>query len=170
MRKFVWVVCFVFAFALGAQAQGKIDSQWNCAKAAVEHSIDAGDQAGHMYMINQTKCTAAKGEIGGEKEKDGVGTEFHEAMPTKNTWHGVFVETLTSGDKIHYDYKGTGAVSNGKFASGNDTWTISGGTGKYKGAKGTGTCAGKGNPDGSSSWTCTGTISTAAATPEKKKM
>ncbi len=60
MRKLLWVVCVVFVFAVGVQAQGKVASQWKCGKATVEHSIDVGDQPGHAYVVNQTKCSATK--------------------------------------------------------------------------------------------------------------
>ena len=169
MQKLVWVVCLVFVFAVGVQAQGKIDAQWKCDKAAVAHSIDVGDQAGHAYVVSQTKCSAAKGEIGGTQEKEGTGTEFHDVMGNKISWHGIFVETLASGDKIHYSYKGTGTASGGQFASGNNSWTITGGTGKFKGVKGKGGCKGKGGPGGTATWDCEGTYQTAAAPPAKAK-
>ena len=40
--------------------------------------------------------------------------------------------------------------------SGSNKWTVTGGTGQFKGMKGSGTCKGKGNPDGSADFTCTG--------------
>ena len=170
MRKVALVVCLAFLCAVGVQAQGKIDSQWKCAKAAVEHSIDVGDQPGHAYVVSQTKCSAAKGEIGGAQEKEGTGTQFHDVMGNNLSWHGVWVETLASGDKIYSSYKGTGTTSGGQFVSGSDTWTIFGGTGKFKGLKGKGACKAKGNPDGTATWDCQGTYHAAAAAPAKKKM
>jgi hypothetical protein len=169
MRKLAFAVCFVFLFAVGARAQGTVDSQWNCGKATDEHSIDVGDQPGHAYVVSQAKCSAAKGEIGGVQEKEGTATEFHDVMGNKLSWHGVFVETLASGDTIHISYKGTGTVSGGQFVSGSNTWTITGGTGKVKGIKGKGACKGKGNPDGTATWDCEGTYEAAAAAPDKKK-
>ena len=168
MRKLAFVVCLAFLSAVGVQAQGKIDAQWKCGKATVEHSIAVGDQAGHAYAVSQTKCSAAKGEIGGAQEKEGTGTEFHDVMGNNLSWHGVFVETLASGDKIHYSYTGTGTASGGQFVSGSNTWTIIGGTGKLKGVKGNGACKGKGNPDGTATWDCQGTYHAAAAAPAKK--
>jgi hypothetical protein len=115
-------------------------------------------------MLTQTTCSATKGEIGGAQEKDGIGTEMHDVKPTKSSWHGIFVETLTSGDKINYSYSGTGSMKDGQFVSGTNTWNIFGGTGKFAGAKGSGGCKGTGNPDGTSTWDCEGTYRT------KKKM
>ena len=169
MRKLAGVVSLVFVFAVGVQAQGKIASQWKCGKATVEHSVDVGDQPGHAYVVSQTKCAAAKGEIGGVQEKEGTGTEFHDVNGNANSWHGTFVETLASGDKIHYSYKGSGKAAGGQFVSGTNTWSISGGTGKLKGIKGQGGCKGAGGPDGTATWDCEGTYHTAAAAPAKKK-
>jgi hypothetical protein len=89
-------------------------------------------------------------------------------MGNNLSWHGVFVETLASGDKIHYSYKGTGTTSDGQFVSRSNTWTIIGGTGKFKGVNGKGACKGKGNPDGTATWDCEGTYHAAAAAPAKK--
>ncbi|MBI4462643.1 MAG: hypothetical protein HY653_07045 [Acidobacteria bacterium] len=150
MRKVVFLACLVclLAFASGVQAQSKVDSQWKCEKPAITHSIDVGDQVGHTYVINQTKCTATKGEIGGVQEKVGGGAEFVDVMPGKSKWHGLFIDSLASGDQLHINYEGSGTMANGEFTSGSNTWTVVGGTGKYKGAKGKGSCKGKGNPDG----------------------
>lgn len=171
MGKFVFAICLALLFAGAVQAQqGKVDSHWNCGKATDEHSIDVGDQPGHAYAVSQSKCSAVKGEMGGVQEKEGTGTEFHDVIGNKISWHGVFIETLSSGDKVQYSYKGTGTASGDKFVSGNNTWAIFGGTGKFKGAKGAGSCAGKGNPDGTVTWDCEGSYSTAAAAPANKKM
>ena len=159
MRKVLIIVCSVFLFASMAAAQGKVDNQWKCSKPSVEHSIPVGDQPGHAYMIEQIKCSAAKGEIAGVKEKEGTGTEFHDVMGDKDSLHGIFVETMTNGDKITYSYEGTVTLKAGKFVSGSNKWMSTSGGGKFKGIKASGTCSAKGNPDGSSVFDCTGTYS-----------
>lgn len=161
MRKVMFVVCAVLLFAATAGAQGKLISTWNCPKGAAPHSLDVGDEPNHAYAINQANCTASKGQIEGVKDKTGVGTEFHDVMGNSNHWHGVFVVTMANGDKVHYDYQGSGTTKDGNFVSGTNKWTISGGTGKFKGLKGSGTCAGKGAADGSATWECTGTYTAA---------
>src|SRR5712692_6812327 len=110
MRK-VWLIgCSVLLLA----------SLWICGKASDAHSIDVDDQANHAYAVTKTTCTAAKGEVGGVKEKEGIGTQFNETMGDTTTWHGVFVVTTESGDKIHYSYanSGKGIVKDGQFQSG----------------------------------------------------
>ncbi len=47
MRKPIFVVCSLCVSTSAAMAQGKVDSQWNCGKATVAHSIDVGDRPGH---------------------------------------------------------------------------------------------------------------------------
>ena len=156
LRKLFFVVCSLCLSASVALAQGKVDSQWNCGKPTDAHSIDVGDQTGHAYAIARFTCTAVKGELEGVKEKEGTGTEFEDVRGNSVKLHGVFVETLTNGDKIHISYQGTGATEKGQLQSGSDEWTITSGTGKLKGAKGKGDCKGKGNPDGSATFDCTG--------------
>jgi hypothetical protein len=161
MRKLWLIGCSVLLLATLSLAKDKLVSQWNCGKASDAHSIDVGDQANHAYAITKTTCTASKSEIGGTKEKDGVGTQFSETTGDSTTWHGMFVVTTESGDKIHYSYasSGKGTVKDGQFQSGNNKWSMVGGTGKFAGASGTGSCTGKGNADGSVTWGCEGTYS-----------
>jgi hypothetical protein len=156
MRNLFLGVCALCLSASFALAQGKVDSQWNCGKATDTHSIDVGDQTGHAYAISQFTCTAVKGEIEGVKEKEGTGTEFDDMKANTVKYHGVFVEAMPNGDKLHYGYHGTGTMEKGQFQSASAEWTFTGGTGKFKGAKGKGTCKGKGNPDGSTTFDCAG--------------
>ena len=157
MRKLWLIGCSVLLLASLSLAQDKLESKWNCGKASDEHSIDVGDKAGHVYGVSKATCTATKSEIGGTKEKEGIGTQFNETTGNMTTWHGVFVTTAESGDKIHYHYTGKGMMKDGKFTSGTNKWTMMGGTGKFAKAKGEGTCAGKGDGADGATWECTGT-------------
>src|SRR5262249_53116541 len=103
-------------------------------------------------------CTALKGSIGSVKEKDGVATEFTETTGDNATGHGEYVETLSSGDQIHYKYTLTRVLKDGKPVSGGNKWSVVGGTGKFKGATGGVPCKGVANPDGSGNYDCTGNI------------
>lgn len=156
MKKLLLVVCSVLLFASAAMAQGKVASQWNCAKPTAAHSVDAGDQPNHSFVVSQVSCTAGKGEMEGVKDKEGMATQFNEVTGAESHWHGVFVVTMANGDKVHYSYKGKGTTKDGKLESGGNTWAITNGTGKFAGAKGEGTCKGKGNADESVTWDCTG--------------
>jgi hypothetical protein len=156
MHKLFLVVCSMCLCAPIAMAQGKVDSQWNCAKATVAHNIDVGDQPAHAYSIAQFTCTAKKGEIEGQKEKEGTATQFDDVKGNGSRFHGVFVETLANGDKLHVSYEGTATMEKGQLQSASNAWSITNGTGKLKGAKGKGTCKGKGNQDGSSVYDCAG--------------
>ena len=159
MRKPVLVVGLVCLCATVALAQGKVANGWACGKPAMAHSIEVGDQPNHAYSIGQIKCTATKGEIAGVKEKEGTGTEFAEVTGNSSSGHGVFVETMANGDKIHFTYQTTATIKNGQMQSGTNKWQATSGAGKFKGIKGSGTCTGTGNADGSTTWTCTGTYS-----------
>lgn len=139
----------------GAQA---VNVSWKCAPQGTPTALPVGDVAGHMYVLEQVKCTALSGSIAGVKQKEGMATEFADATGNNSKGHGEFVETLSSGDKIHYTYTLTGVSKDGKPVSGANKWTAVGGTGKFKGATGSGTCKGTANPDGSSTYACTGNI------------
>ena len=159
MRRFVFSICMVCLCASLALAQGKVANEWKCPKSAMPHSLEVGDQPNHAYSISQTKCTAVKGEIAGIKEKEGTATDFVEVTGNNSSGHGIFVETLANGDKIHFTYTTTGTLKNGQMVSGSNKWQATGGTGKSKGIKASGACKGTGNPDGSVTWVCNGTYS-----------
>lgn len=160
MRKLVILLCLVFLCAAMALAQGKVATTWSCAKPDPMNSLQVGDQPNHAYSIAQVKCTATKGEIAGIKEKEGTATEFNEVKGDHSSGHGIFVETLSNGDKIRYTYQPMATFKNGQMQSGSNKWEMMGESGKVKGLKGSGGCTGKGNPDGSATYTCTGTYTT----------
>src|SRR5438132_13720011 len=93
MRKLWLIGCSVLLLSSLLQAKDKLVSQWNCGQPSDPHSIDVGDQANHSYAVTKTTCTATKSEVGGVKEKEGIGTQFNETMGDTTTWHGVFVVT-----------------------------------------------------------------------------
>ena len=156
MRKLVLGVCFVFVGASAVVAQGKVAVKWSCPKATLAHSLEAGDQPNHVYSISQVKCTATSGELAGVKHKDAVGTEFHEITGASDRFHGVFVETLASGDKITYTYEGTATIKGGLLEAGSNKWSSTSGTGSFKNIKSHGTCKAKGAPDGGAEFDCSG--------------
>ena len=163
MQRFALMVAsLAMASTAFAQSSGKISTVWNCAAPNPSHALPVGDTPDHVYVVEQSKCTATSGEIAGLKQKEGTATEFLEGTsPTASKGHGVFVETLSSGDKIFYSYDTTGTSKGGVLVSGSNKWTITEGTGKFKGVKGSGACTGKGNPDKTANFTCTGTYSLA---------
>jgi len=156
----LWLIgCSVLVLASWALAQEKSSSQWTCGKPSDAHSIDVGDSANHAYAVTKTTCTATSGEVGGVKEKEGIGTQFNETTGNTTTWHGVFVVTAENGDKIYYHYSnsGKGMLKDGQFVSGGNKWMMAGGTGKFAGLKGEGSCTGKGDGAGGATWDCSGT-------------
>ena len=158
MKKLLFGLCSMFLLASVAMAKDKLVSQWNCAKPSEAHSIDVGDQANHSYAVSKVTCTSAKGEVGGVREQEGVGTQFNDTTGATTQWHGVFVVTMANGDKLHYSYanKGPGTMKDGQVQSASEKWSMVGGTGKFASAKGEGTCQAKGNADGTSIVDCEG--------------
>ena len=154
--------CVIVAFASAqTPAPVKVASSWKCAPPNPVHALPVGDTPDHVYVLQQTKCTATKGEIAGIAEKEGISTEFTEATGNSGKGHGMFVETMANGDKVYISYEATGTMANKLFQSGSNKWTVAGATGKFAGAKGSGTCTGKGNPDGSATFDCTGSVTLA---------
>lgn len=157
MRKLSFVVSLVCLSTTVVLGQSKVSVSWTCAKPATAQSIEVGDKPDHAYSIAQFKCAATKGEISDVKDKEGTGTEFDEATGNSSSGHGIYVETMANGDKIHYSYQSKATTKNGQLQSASNKWEATDGTGKFKGIKASGTCAGTGKPDGSAAWTCTGT-------------
>jgi hypothetical protein len=159
MRRFLSfaaVVCFTIP-AVAAQGQTALNTSWKCTTVEPVSAVPVTGQADHAYSVYAVKCSATKGSIAGVKEKEGTATEFAESMGNNSKGHGIFVETLSNGDMITYEYQASGVMNDKKPVSASNTWTMTSGTGKAKGIKGSGSCKGKGNPDGSLSLDCTGT-------------
>ena len=159
MRKPVLVLGLVCLCATVALAQGKVANGWACGKPAMGNSIEVGDQPNHAYSIDQITCTSTKGEIAGVREKEGTGTEFAEVTGNSMKGHGVFVETMANGDKIHFVYQFTATTKDRQMQSGSNKYQATSGAGKFKGIKSSGTCTGTAAADGSVNWSCTGTYS-----------
>ena len=147
--------------AAQAPASGKSATTWKCTAPSPANALPVGDAPNHMYVIEQVKCTATKGEIAGVKQTEGTATEFVDVTGDTSKGHGVFVETLANGDKGFYSYTFTGTSKDKVMVSGSNNWTLTGGTGMLKGAKASGTCAAKGSPDGGMTFDCTGTYTLA---------
>lgn len=157
MKKLILGLSFVVLPSVAMAQGGQVAVTWNCQQPEQAHSIEVGDQPNHVYSIAKVKCPATKGEIAGVKQKEGIGTEFHEITGNMDRFHGTFVETLTNGDTISYTYEGTATIKDGKFVeTTSHKWSSVNGTGQFKGIKASGTCKGKGQPDGTALFDCTG--------------
>lgn len=171
MQRFLLCLCVVCLYAPAANAQDKVDSQFRCHSAFVEHRIDVGDAGNHYYSISRMNCSARTGEMGGVKDKNGGITQFDEVTGDSTRFHGHFVENMANGDMIIYGYEGTGTLKSGKLVSGSHVWKALRGTGKFANIQATGSCTGSAAADGTVLWTCDGTYTLAApaANPAPKK-
>ena len=106
-------------------------------------------------------------EVGGAEGRDGAFSEHAEVTPTHLKNWGVFVETFDSGDKVIYNYQGTGTLKDGAFQTGTNKYQIAGGTGKMKGIKGSGSCKLTGKSDGGLDYSCTSEYTLAGAVMAK---
>jgi hypothetical protein len=164
MRYQVLCICLLLAVAVAAASgQTKHTFSGKCGKSDNAQSIPAGDKDGHTFMVQQGKCTTDQGEIGGAKSKEGAFSEHDDVMGNHLKAWGVYVETYDNGDKIFYDYQGASTMKDGALVSGNNTWRMTGGTGKMKGIKGAGGCKLAPGEGGGLNYTCNGEYTLAAA-------
>src|SRR4029079_1647874 len=79
MRRLLLVLgatCLAVPTIAQTPASGKMATSWKCAAPSPANAVPVGDEPTHMYVVEQVKCTASKGEIAGVKEKEGTATEF----------------------------------------------------------------------------------------------
>jgi hypothetical protein len=170
MKTRILCVCaFVALVAVLASAQTKTTMTGKCGKPDVQQSVPAGDQMGHAFVLSQGKCSVT-GKINGVTPKDGVFAEHGEATATHLKNWGVYTVTLDSGDKIFYDYQGTGTTKDGNFQTGTNKYQVASATGKMKGIKGSGSCKLTGNSDGTLDYSCTGEYTLAGGAMAKPAM
>lgn len=150
MRKVSWVVLMMAAFAMTASAQTKISGKEHCAKADPSYTVEAGDRAGHVLMLQKAACTwTTPLEIAGAKTKEGTDTSTTEVTGETGKQNGYHTSTMDNGDKFFVHYWGTMKMNKDGSAALEGQWTFTGGTGKMKGIKGKGTYKGMGAADGS---------------------
>lgn len=156
MRNFLVIVCCALMMSVAAVAQ-KMTEQLKCGKSDQQHSIPVGDAPGHVYSITHSTCTYPKpGNIGLAKKVFGEDVVFIETSGSRSTWHGVFTETMSNGDKLYYRHTGGAVLKDGAFISGEDRWQVSSGTGNYKGFTGKGICKPLPQADGTFLDECSG--------------
>ncbi len=167
--RILMAVFLVFVLAASSSAQTKMSGAGTCGKADVEHSIPVTDSPGQTFAISQGKCTWSKPwEIEGQATTGGTNTVF--AHTSGNTVHQseVYVDTFANGDKVFYSYNQTATLKNNVPQPTKGKWTITSGTGKFKGIKGSGTCSITPAADGSVKFECEGEYSMPAVKPAKK--
>lgn len=155
--------CAFLAFGLaGASAQTSYTLSGTC-KASLQRSIPAGDQPGHIFVIQRGNCTA-KESIDGEVSTGGQYAEHSDVTTSRSKASGVYTVTNNTGDKIFYQYDLSVATKNGAVQSGSGTFVAVGGTGKMKGITAKGTCTfGPGATAGSNTYSCSGEYTLAGA-------
>ncbi len=158
LRTMGTLVCVLLWVGL-CQAQVKWSGAGKCDKPNPDSTIEVGDQPGHAFNIQKSTCSwNTQTEIAGLRHQGGSATAFNDVSGTTSRYHGIYVDTLSNGDKVMYRYEGTGTMKEKVLTSSEHKWTLASGTGKLKGAKAQGTCKGTGNADGSVAFACQGTF------------
>jgi len=157
------------SFAASALAQTHMSGTGKCDKPNSPQPIEAGDQAGHVLMIEKSSCTwSVPFEMAGLKSTTYTTAEAVDATGAKFQDRGYIVITMENGDKAYVRSQGTGSVKEGAFTA-EGTWSYTGGTGKLKGLKGKGTYKGSGAAGGASESQVEGEYSLPEASATAKK-
>lgn len=136
-------------FAGSAIAQTPVSGALKCPKADPSYTVEVGDQAGHVLILEKGPCTwSTQLEIAGLKSTAYSGADTVDVFGPKGQARGYSVATMDNGDKVFIRYQGTGTVSKDGNLAGQGTWSFTGGTGKLKGLKGKGTYKNSATPDG----------------------
>jgi len=121
----------------------KVEGTLHCQKAVPAHAIEVPDRPGHALMISKRQCAWSKPlVVAGGKTKAGVEVEFSEKMEGALHVHGFETDNLDNGEKLTMRIMGQVLGEKGPAES-KGRWSLSKGTGKYKGIRGGGTYQGK---------------------------
>jgi len=151
--KIMFAFLIVFALAAAASAQNKISGTLQCGKADPGYTLQVGDRPDHAFTIFKFTCTWTKPtEIAGILHKNEEITAFGEVTGNRVRARSRNVDNLANGDKYYVSTEASETLKDGVLQTAEVTWTITGGTGKFKGIKGKGTTKGKGAADGTSTW------------------
>ncbi len=151
--KIMFAFLIVFALAAVASAQNKISGTLQCSKADPVYTIQVGDRPDHAFTISKLTCAFTKPtEIGGIIHKSEEVTIFGEVTGNRVRARSRNVDTMANGDKYYVSTQASETLKEGVLQTAEVTWTITGGTGKFKSMKGKGTTKGKGAADGTSTW------------------
>jgi hypothetical protein len=155
---------FLALAAAGASAQTSYTLSGTCS-ISVQKSIPAGDQPGHVFVVQAGKCTD-KESMGAATATGGQYAEHSDVTATGSKGAGIFTVTYNTGDKMFYQYTLSVSLKNGIIQSGTGTFAAAGGTGKMKGATAKGTCTfGPGPTKTTNTFNCTGDYTLAGGTP-----
>ncbi len=158
------------ASAGSALAQRKISGTCKGGKPDTSQSIEVGDQAGHMLIVEKGSCTwSVPFEMGGLKATTSTTAETVDVTGAKVQDQGYIVISMDNGDKAYARFQGMGNIKDGA-ATGEGTWSLTSGTGKLKGLKGKGTYKASGASGGAGEFQFEGEYSLPeASAPPKKK-
>ena len=154
--RFVSLLILGVLVAASLSAQTKTSGTATC-KADPPAPVALTDKPNHSFGIGKAQCTWTGFEVAGQPYKDGASTSLDEVTgDAVATLRGYHTATTSSGDTTTARFQGSGKMKDGKFLSGEGTWTFTSGTGKLKGIKGKGTYKGKPNADGTMGYEVTG--------------
>lgn len=153
MTRYLLLSVCVLAISMSAVAQTKVVAVIDCDNADPQYTIQAPDQEGFFYRINQSKCKWTKGSaLEGIDSKDAVNIGFNDSRGASVVLAHRQVTHYKNGDKVFV--VGTGDF-NPKTLASSGKWSYTGGTGRFRGLKGSGTytCKSK-STEANAGYTC----------------
>lgn len=114
---------------------------WNALHTVKSEMMEVGDIPGHFVGVSVTRGIAyyTKGPDKGAIIPR-MGTSTFDVVNGKGTVTGYEVKTFNDGSTIDLKWSGTlTPADGGKRSTGDGTWDLAGGTGRFAGAKGSGT-------------------------------
>src|SRR5258708_29519532 len=114
MRKSLLVPSLLLSVVVAAGAQeGKVTGKLNCQKPDVNVAENAGDVAGHMFMLTKAKCSwPTPAVVAGNKTGATMGVAMGELHAGKGTQHGYSASGMDNGDTTLGRYEGPMQASN----------------------------------------------------------
>ena len=142
MRKGLAVVPALLLVSIAA-AQTKVTGTVTC-KPDKQNSVEVGDKAGHVMVLQQSKCTWTKPlEFDSVASKEDSVSLTVEQNGEQTTSNGFGWMTLANGDNMLVRLQSKGAAK-GADMTDEGKWTIRRATGKLRGITGSGTFKCKG--------------------------
>jgi hypothetical protein len=152
-RSLLLVTALFVAPELHAQ---RLSGEGSCSRPDTTHTLPVGDRPDHFFAISRVRCTWTKPfEIAGTQAQGGTAVQFDELSGNTARFHGIYLDVMSSGDTVRYQYQGTATFKDDQPQSAEWNWRYAGGTGKLTKLAGKGNCKGRWI-EGINQWRCTG--------------
>lgn len=136
-------------FPFWASARTKIIGSLECAAPEFRHVIEVGDRGRHKMVLSQRACEWSRPlRVEGVNTGDDALSLFTDEREDGVRDRGYNIMTMSNGDRIFMHYVGSSKNDGGSASSGEGSFALSGGTGKFLGIYGSGRLRSRRESDG----------------------